>query len=110
MGYFEKGVLKLIHKVFTGANTDFYKARELNPEYAKAYYNSGNAKVKLQDYTGAIEDYTKAIALNPEYAYAYYNRGLAKYDLKILGACNDWIKAGELGHTKAFDWIKKYCQ
>ena len=54
------------------------KAIELNPNYAKAYYNRGIAKFDLQDYKGAIADYTKAIELNPNYAKAYYNRGIAK--------------------------------
>ena len=41
---------------------------------------------------------------------AYNNRGVAKLGLKDLdGACLDWSKAGELGHSGAYDLIKQYC-
>ncbi len=58
------------------------------------HFYSGVEKANSGDYQGAIEDYNKAIELNPKYAEAFYNRGFAK---------------GELGYSKAYEAIRKYC-
>ena len=47
---------------------------ELEPKYAKAYYNRGVAYSNLKKYAESLADYTKAIELDPKYADAYYNR------------------------------------
>ena len=41
----------------------------------------------------------------------YWNRGLAKIKLgQIDSGCLDFSKAGELGHSEAYNSIKKYCK
>ena len=81
-----------------------------NGQKSEYYFNTGVEKAKLQDYRGAIQDYTKAIELDPEYADAYNNRGIARLLLEDKdGGCLDLSKAGELGHFKAYDLIKEYC-
>ena len=57
-----------------------------------------------------MEDYNKAIEINPEFVEAYYSRGLAKIGLgQKESGCLDLSKAGELGYSKAYESIKKYC-
>ncbi len=52
----------------------------------------------------AINDFTKAIESNPKDSDAYYNRGLAYLQLgQNFSARQDFVKAKELGHTKAQD-------
>ncbi len=108
--YLEQGNAKYNLQDYRGAIQDFNKAIEINPQLAEAYLNRGNAKDDLQDYSGAIQDYNKAIEINPQLAEAYLNRGNAKYRLNDKsGACLDWSKAGELGHMRAYDNIKLFC-
>jgi len=58
--YFDNGLSKYDLKDFYGAISDYNKAIELDPNYAKAYYNRGLSKDDLKDYNGAIADYNKA--------------------------------------------------
>ena len=109
--YYNRGTTKHYLQDYTGAIADYNKAIQLNPDDFGTYNNRGLAKNELQDYNGAIADYNKSIQLNSDYYKAYYNRGNVKYYLKDKnGACADWSKAGELGYSKAYTSIKKYCQ
>ncbi len=59
------------------AITDYSKTIELNPQFAKAYYDRGNVRFNNKgSYDEMIGDYTIAMELNPQYAEAYGNRGL----------------------------------
>ena len=109
--YVNRGISKHNLKDYKGAMSDYNKAIELNPNDAILYYNRGNLKGRnLKDYTGAISDYTKSIELDPNYADAYVNRGAAKELIGFLnGACSDWKKAANLGHTNAAKWVTEEC-
>ena len=105
--YVERGNTKYLAVNFSGAIADFSKAIEINPRYAKAYYNRGTIKGRyLEDYDGAISDYSKSIEINPRYADAYINRGIAKDELKdYYGAIADYNKAIEINprYAKAYN-------
>ncbi len=111
--YNKRGLAKYDSDYISGAIADFTKAIEINPNYAKAYYNRGEAylsraeeKDDLDDYSVAIADFTKAIEINPKYAEAYLSRGVAKCDSgDEAGACEDWNKAGELGDSTAWEFL-----
>jgi tetratricopeptide (TPR) repeat protein len=93
-----------------GAIQDYNKAIKLNPKDSGAYFSMGISKDHLKNYREAIQDYTKVIELNPNHANAYNNRGLAKIFLEQKDdGCLDLSKAGELGHAKAYEAIKEYC-
>ncbi|MBW1915530.1 MAG: tetratricopeptide repeat protein [Deltaproteobacteria bacterium] len=82
------------------AISDFNKAIQINPRFAKAYYNRGVAYKRKGQYDQAISDYNKAIEINPRDALAYYNRGIACfYAKKYEKAWDDAHKAQDLGYS-----------
>ncbi|MBZ5620952.1 MAG: tetratricopeptide repeat protein [Acidobacteriia bacterium] len=54
---------------------DYNKAIELDPRFARAYFNRGWFLYGQGDYAGALSDLNKAIDLDPEFASAYVARG-----------------------------------
>jgi len=68
------------------------------------------SKGMSKQYRSSISDFTKVIEINPNYSDGHYNRGLSKIYLdQINSGCLDLSKAGELGHPRAYDMIRKYC-
>ena len=56
-------------------------------------------------------DYNVLIGIDPKNKDAYYRRGLAKLYIKEKDSgCLDLSKAGELGDSRAYEEIQKYCQ
>ncbi len=111
--YFNRAYNKGNKSDHYGAISDFTKAIEINPTYAKAYYNRGTVKARdLSDYYGAISDFTKAIEINPNDTDYYLNRSIAKENIgDIKGACVDAKKAVSLGDTASDNksWIRDNC-
>ena len=107
---FNSGLDKAKSGNLKGAIADWTKAIEIDPLFARAYYNLGFAKYNLKDYRGAIADYTKAIEYNPNYAYAYANRGIVLEVVgDLTGACADWRKAADFGDSDAAKWVRDQC-
>lgn len=76
---------------FDGADKDFSKAIELNPNNFNAYLERALLKDAIGDFTGAIEDYSKVIEINPSMVVSYINRGFIKWTLKSYSdAMNDF--------------------
>lgn len=74
-------------------------------------YYKGLCKYNLEDYYGAVSDYSNAIKLNPNFDLAFKNRGDSKEKIgDLVGACNDWKKAVELGHQDAAELVVNQCQ
>jgi len=93
VAYYDKGQLDL-------AISDYSKAIEINPRYAKAYYSRGvSYYADKGQLDRAISDSSKAIEINPRLAEVYHNRSLA-YTMKDEHnkAWNDVKKAQALGH------------
>lgn len=59
------------------AISEFTKAIEINPRFAKAYYNRGSVYALSNDNNKAIADLTMAVKLKPTLANAFNCRGLA---------------------------------
>jgi tetratricopeptide (TPR) repeat protein len=77
--YNNMGTAKFRLNDIDGALNDYSKALEINPDFAKAYFNRGILKSeKANDYNGASDDFTKAIEIDPEYYEAYTNRGVIR--------------------------------
>ena len=96
--YYFWGCTKHVLGNYNGAVTDYDKAIQLKPDYAKAYHNRGYTKVTLGQYSAAIADFDKAIRFKSGYASAYNNRGLAKKHAlgDIFAAIADYDKAIQL--------------
>jgi len=63
--YNESGYTKFVEGDLNGAQADFNKAIELNPNVAPPYFNRGAMKYRKGDLDGAIADNAKAIELKP---------------------------------------------
>jgi tetratricopeptide (TPR) repeat protein len=101
--HFFKGASYVIRGQYDKAISDYNKAIELNPRFAKAYVVRGYAYERGKDqYDKAISDYNKAIDLSPNDASAYENRGLAYYLKRDYDkAISDYNKAIELNPSDA---------
>lgn len=76
---------------------NLYKAIELNPDYAIAYFMLGFVYNSLKGYEKAKIYYEKAIALKPDYSGIYYNLAIVYYNLKeYQKALVNYEKAVEL--------------
>ncbi|HRZ42178.1 MAG TPA: tetratricopeptide repeat protein [Bacteroidales bacterium] len=95
---------------FNGSIADNNKAISLNKNYVDAFEGRAMAKMNLGDYRGAILDFSKVIELTPNNSMSYYGRGLAQIFIgQKESGCLDLSKAGELGYTKVYSEIRKYC-
>jgi tetratricopeptide (TPR) repeat protein len=94
---------------FNSAIDDYYKTKEICPDYYEAYNNLGLAKYNLSHYEEAIKDFNIAIQLIPEYEEPHIFRGLSKYQLgDEKGAILDWIRASKLGDKSGDDLIEMF--
>ncbi len=94
----------------TKALADYNQLAKLYPKLPYVYYNRANLKTGLRKFQRAIDDFSMAIRLQPHLAEAYYNRALVLLYLdETKLACKDLSKAGELGISKAYNVIKRYC-
>ncbi len=73
--HYSLGYIKAKQGDKSGAITDYSKAIEAFPKYAKAYNNRALLKEDLGDRKGALKDYNEAIKFDPSYYNAYLNRG-----------------------------------
>ena len=65
----------------------------------------------MKNYPAAIKDFTKAIEIDKNDRLSYYHRALAKIEIEDFeSACVDLSKAGELGYTQAYEYIKSCCK
>jgi hypothetical protein len=72
LAYNNRGMVFFQANDLDRAMTDFDKAVDLDPLYAKAYYNRGCAHYRKGELAKAIADYRKTISLEPRYYEAYY--------------------------------------
>jgi tetratricopeptide (TPR) repeat protein len=77
--------------------SEFSKAIEMDPAFAKAYYYRGMGYHEKNDGIKAFMDYTKAIEINPSLAVVYMNRGAMLHSKALYDeAIQDLSKAIEL--------------
>lgn len=65
-GLYNRANKKFTNKDYYGAIADYTKAIEIDPNYAKTYYNRGIAKIYLNDQNGACKDARKAQELGAD--------------------------------------------
>jgi tetratricopeptide (TPR) repeat protein len=92
--WFESGIRNYLKGDFNAALSDYSKAIELNPKYARGYIGRGFVNFSLGKYSEAIIDLNIAIELNPNEASAYLGRGIVYNNLgKYNEAIIDFNKA-----------------
>ncbi len=126
--YYQKNYIECIKKCTEAISND--------KSNMNAYFFRGGAKYYLKDNNGALNDYSIIINEYEANFYkdqnineigqrmqdverikfkniiggTYYSRGIILYELNYkLDACNDWSKAGEVGHSDAYILIQNYC-
>ena len=74
------------------------------------YTQKANAAFKQRDYQTALYFYDQALKNHAEDPENLYNRGICKQKLgNQAGACEDWNKIKQLGHSDADELLAKYC-
>jgi len=87
-------------KQFTLAAGYFTKALAYNIEVPETTLKRAMAYFYALDYTNAIPDFTTVLATTTDPANIYFLRGISKLNSPDkTGACDDLIKAKELGKT-----------
>ncbi len=99
---------------YTEAIQDYNLALRIDPQHPQAIqmlYNRALAKQKLADFKAALVDYNLLLEANPDYTKALVNRGYLLYQKnEVRAACVDWLKARELGNSKASKNAERACQ
>jgi len=111
--YTRSAFSKIHNRDYNGAISDCNKAIKLNKNSPIPYISRAVCKNILDDARGALSDCKKALTLNPtdeDLGQLYLNAGFACYKLgSIENGCTYMSKAGELGVSQAYDFIKNYC-
>jgi tetratricopeptide (TPR) repeat protein len=113
--YFLRGMVKFYLGDYRGSNEDYLTAYKVSnktdiKDFTSLFFNMGVCKSELRDYKGAIEDYTKALAFDERNLQALTNRGYYRIKVgDVSGGCSDLRKSGEMGESKAYIFIKEYC-
>lgn len=72
---------------------------------------AGTLHNSLKKYTKAIETLEKAITLNKNHSEAFAELAWANHQLKRkTEACDNWLKAKQLGNTEVEELLKRYCK
>lgn len=110
LAYNNRGSLYLHLNDFDNAFIDINKAISLDDEYAPSYNNKGVIYYQQKKYDQALTFFDKAILLDSFYAKAYLNRGIARQMTRNEdGACDDWLKASDLGINVANKYLDNDC-
>jgi tetratricopeptide (TPR) repeat protein len=90
------------------AMVDFSKAIELKPGFMEAQLNKSSVFAKRNEHKQALELLNTIIEENPVEGLLYLNRGLVREMTgDVVGACNDWTKALELGVERASEYLEE---
>tara|TARA_B100001094_G_C18135207_1_gene774657 strand:- start:320 stop:1669 length:1350 start_codon:yes stop_codon:yes gene_type:complete len=107
--YNNRGNAKTDLSDYKGAISDFTKSIEINPNSSNPYFMRGWIYGKQGNFSESIKDLTKAIELDERTAEAYFYRGGSMYSINSNRACDDWVKAYDLGYANAKEAINQYC-
>ena len=106
-----RGAAKAELDDFQGGKEDFEAALLKNPKLENGSMNIALSKLGEEKYEEAIKDFDLIIEKRGEnLARAYLYRGEAYYELKNKEkACDDWLKASNLGNVKGAKNIEDFC-
>ncbi len=87
--YLERAMQRFEGGYFQGAEEDYSRALEIDPNDEEIWLGRGLAREKLKNYQGAFSDYTKAIDLREDFFRAWINRGNVLFKLERYGDAID---------------------
>lgn len=71
----------------------------------------GKIAADLKQFDVALKDFSELITRNPENAANYFLRGMVQDSLgNTEAACNDMVKADQLGLNEAHQYLRKHCK
>lgn len=106
-----RGVCKFNLEDFRGAILDFDSYLVYEQEDYRPHYFKGMANYNLYNFEKAIDAFTKCIELEPNDMEFFYLRGISYLNNNMINeGCLDLSRAGELGHSDAYNIIKDYCK
>ncbi len=110
-GFYERSrLMQQYFNRFKLAREDIDIAINLDRKLPGAYSIRATIKMANQEYMEALTDLNMALDLDPSDTHALFNRGIAYYNLGMKNkSCQDWSKAGQLGHYKAIKFLNQYC-
>lgn len=110
--YFNRAISSFKSALYEDAIADLDTTLTMNPKISpEVYFLRGSSKFMLKDYAAALPDFSKSIDMNPEDGKSFLYRGITEHHLNMKTACCDDLQRAEaLGHAKAPENIKKFCQ
>jgi tetratricopeptide (TPR) repeat protein len=74
MAFNNRGLVKKTLNDLEGANADYTKAIEINPNLAPAYFNRGSIKILIEHPEESCDDFKRAFALGQNKAIEYISK------------------------------------
>jgi tetratricopeptide (TPR) repeat protein len=91
-----------------GALLDFNAAITGGAGFASAKLNKASLLAEQGDMVQALQLLDECLVEHPDHAQLYLNRGLVReLNGDLIGACEDWHKAIELGAEEAIDYVNE---
>ena len=108
---YNRGAAKSELKDFEGGTIDFELALEKKPSLENGRINIALSKLAQQNYIEAIKDFDIIIEQRGKnLSKAFFYRGEAYYEVKNKEkACDDWLKASNLGNANGTRNIEDFC-
>lgn len=108
--FFNRGTCELALKDFVSAKRDFDRTIELDPNFVMAYYSRASVYVSQEKYLESLPDLDKTIQLDATTPNALTLRGQIRAQTGDKnGACDDFLKAKELGDKQADKYLNQFC-
>lgn len=110
--YYEMGEINtFIFQDYNQALDNFNTLIRINRLFSDAYLGKGICYQKLNEHNLAVINFEKYITLNSAVGSAYYLKSISEIQLNNTHmACQDLIKASQMGVSEADDLMQSYCQ
>jgi len=106
--WFGRGVAHYSKSKWQEAFADLSKAIQLNDRIADIYLYRAYTCEGMDKNKSALYDYQQVQRLKPGETLAFFKSGLLRNSMgDSKGACNDFKRAANMGHTEAQDWVEK---
>jgi tetratricopeptide (TPR) repeat protein len=94
------------------ALSEYRKAIEINPDYARGYYNIGSVYREQGKIEEAIASFQKALEINPKYGESHYMLAVLYFEKKeypqAVQHCEQALKYGVVVDSHFLNRLKPY--